>query len=165
MKFCTRCGGELLKESETKYVCTRCRHEQFRNPKGAVAVLLFSSEGKLILARRAHEPERGKLDPIGGFLDVGENFDRALFRELEEESGLTERDISDVTYLGNTYEEYLWHGEIEPVVSAYFTARLKRSKQPVAADDVASFEYFDSRNIPQDELAWPGLAEMLKKLD
>jgi|AntRauTorckE6833_2_1112554.scaffolds.fasta_scaffold05798_7 ADP-ribose pyrophosphatase YjhB (NUDIX family) len=164
MKYCTRCGGELLKQSATKFVCTKCKRSQFRNPKGAVAILLFTPEGKLLLARRARDPEKGKLDPVGGFLDVGENFEQALYRELAEETGLTKADIANVTYLGSAYDEYAWHDEDEPVVSAYFTAQLKPDAEPKPDDDVASFEAFDINDIPEDELAWPGLSKMLEEL-
>jgi len=43
---------------------------------------LFDDQGRIALARRAYEPEKGKLDPIGGFLDVGEDFEQAFYREL-----------------------------------------------------------------------------------
>jgi len=70
------------KKSQTKFVCTQCRRDTYRNPKGAVAILLFDDQGRIALARRAYEPEKGKLDPIGGFLDVGEDFEQAFYREL-----------------------------------------------------------------------------------
>ena len=164
MKFCNRCGGELLKESETKFVCTSCRRDTYRNPKGAVAILLFDDNSHIALARRAHEPEKGKLDPMGGFLDVGESFEQALYRELQEETGLTKADVTNVSYLGSAYDEYLWHGDAEPVVSAYFTAKLKKGAKLHPADDVASIEYRKIKDIPDEECAWPGLQKMLQKL-
>jgi ADP-ribose pyrophosphatase YjhB (NUDIX family) len=158
------CGDEVLKLSDTKYTCTTCKSDIYRNPKGAVAILLFDDQGRITLARRAYEPEKGKLDPIGGFLDVGECFEDALQRELAEETGLSKTAIAKVTYLGSAYDEYAWHGDNEPVVSAYFTAYLKPGAEPKPDDDVTSFEAFDINDIPENELAWPGLSKMLKEL-
>ncbi len=164
MKFCTRCGGELLKESDTKYQCTHCRYEQFRNPKGAVGLLLIDSDGKLILTRRAEEPKKGALDQLGGFLDVGETFEDALYRELQEETGLTKGDVYDVTYVGSTHEYYHWQGEDEPVVSVIFSAKLKSNAKPIPADDVASLEHLELDDVPVSEVGWPGLLDMIEIL-
>lgn len=49
---------------------------------------LFDQDGRYTLARRAYGPHEGSLDRIGGFVDIGENFEGALYRELEEEVGL-----------------------------------------------------------------------------
>ncbi|GAB6091431.1 NUDIX hydrolase [Spirochaeta dissipatitropha] len=163
MKFCTQCGGKLRAVSSTHFVCSDCSRDLFSNPKGAVAILLISPHGELILARRARDPEKGKLDPIGGFLDVGECFEEALYRELEEESGLGMDDIEAVRYLGSAHDYYHWQGVDEPVISAYFTAVLKPGRELKAADDVASYEFLQVGSIDQDQLAWPGLQKMLAK--
>lgn len=164
MKYCTRCGGELLKQSATKFVCTQCKSDLFRNPKGAVAILLFTPEGKLLLARRAQDPKKGKLDPVGGFLDYGENFETALFRELKEETGLTRDDLASVNYIGSAFDEYPWNDEKEPVASAYFRAEMRSGATPQADDDVASFDSFDLANVPLEEAAWSGLQEIIEKM-
>lgn len=161
MKFCTQCGGKVHPVSHSHFTCSDCSRDLFLNPKGAVAILLMSPDGKLILARRAREPEKGKLDPIGGFLDVGECFEEALYRELEEESGLTADDIEAVTYIGSAHDYYLWQGVDEPVISAYFTAVLKPGRNLKAADDVASYEFLQLESIDENQLAWPGLQKML----
>ena len=164
MNHCIRCGGELLKINDTKYQCTHCKREQFDSPTAAVAILLTTDKNKVILARRAKEPEKGKLDPIGGFLDNSENIETALYRELEEETGLNQDDITDVTYLGSVHNYYDWNGHHESVAPVYFTAKLKPGKQLEAADDVASFEELPLAEIDYSELAWPEIGDMLDKL-
>lgn len=164
MKYCNRCGAPAQKKSATHYVCSSCKTDHYKNPKGAVALLLFDSSGALMLARRAKAPKKGTLDPIGGFLDIGESFEQALFRELKEETGLTAMDISDPTYLGSVHDFYPWQGDQESVVSVYFTATLNSTAIPTANDDVATLEHLPLKDVPDDELAWDGLRTMLAKL-
>lgn len=162
MKYCINCGGELLKQSDTKYTCTNCRREQFNNPKSAVALLLFDGD-KVILTRRAHQPDKDKLDPIGGFVDYGENIEKALLRELTEETTLTKQDIATPQYIHSGYIEYQWHGTNEPVVSSWFWAELQTDKTLTPQDDVSSFELFDLGDIPAQELAAPKAITIIKQ--
>lgn len=164
MKFCSRCGNPLTKKSTTHFTCTKCHVDHYKNPKGAAAILLFTQAGQLILARRGKAPHKGKLDPLGGFLDSGENFEQALFRELKEETGLTKADITPPTYFGSAHDYYPWQREKESVVSVYFTATLTSDIKLAAQDDVASLVYLNVSDIPDNELAWDGLRSMLKLL-
>ncbi len=87
MEYCTYCGGKTTQQTN-KRTCLVCNKTFYNNPKAAVVVMLYTPEKKqLIRTRRAHEPEVGKLDFIGGFLDVGETFEQAAYREMHEESG------------------------------------------------------------------------------
>lgn len=155
MTYCIRCGGELIKITNTKYECTKCKRSQFNNPKGAVALLIFDGQDRVILTRRAHEPDKDKLDPIGGFIDYGENAETALFRELKEETALDEPDITKPSYIYSGYQEYDWHGMIEPLVSMWFWADLTAEKPLNPQDDVSAFETFQQDDIPTGELASP----------
>lgn len=49
----------------------------------AVAGLIFNEKGQLLLTIRAKDPGKGLLDLPGGFVDMGENADQALRREIE----------------------------------------------------------------------------------
>ena len=164
MNCCLRCGGDLLQHDQTKHTCTSCRFEQFNNPRAAVALLLFTKDNQLILTRRAHEPAKGKLDPIGGFLDFGDDFETALWRELQEETNLTAADITKLVYAGSAFNVYHWHGEDEPIAAAYFTATLTTEKSLEPADDVAAFVTYEFDAIPYQEIAWSEPAELIKSI-
>ena len=53
-----------------------------------MSVLVEDGEGRVLLARRAVEPDRGLWDCPGGFLEEGEHPLDGLRRELAEETGL-----------------------------------------------------------------------------
>lgn len=163
MNFSPCCGAKAFKENQDVFVCTKCGTKHYINPKGAAGLLLKDSSGKLVLARRAHEPNKGSLDCIGGFLDAGENFEQALYRELFEETGLKPGDISELRYAGSTYDDYPWPGGDVPIATAYYMATLKLGAKLVANDDIASIEHREPNTIKADECSCDGMREILVK--
>ena len=47
--------------------------------------------GRVLLARRGHEPMLGEWSIPGGLLELGESLSQGVMRELREETGLTVR--------------------------------------------------------------------------
>jgi ADP-ribose pyrophosphatase YjhB (NUDIX family) len=52
---------------------------------GAVMV----RDGRILLAKRRSDPEKGKLSVPGGLVELGESLERAVVREVDEETGLS----------------------------------------------------------------------------
>lgn len=63
---------------------------EWRNPKPTVDGVV-PWEGGVVLVRRAREPFRGMWALPGGFVDYGEPPERAVVREVKEETGLEVR--------------------------------------------------------------------------
>lgn len=59
---------------------------------GVGAVIL--DRGKVLLARRAHTPMRGKWTLPGGAVELGETSAQAIVREVREETGLSVRPVA-----------------------------------------------------------------------
>jgi ADP-ribose pyrophosphatase YjhB (NUDIX family) len=59
----------------------------YHNIAAAVA-LVFTFEDKILFAVRNVDPDKGKLDLPGGFIDPEETAEEAACREIEEELGL-----------------------------------------------------------------------------
>jgi 8-oxo-dGTP diphosphatase len=71
--------------------CDACGRDGYSNPAVAVdAVALREGESgtEVLLIRRGGEPWKGRLAFPGGFVDYGEDPERAVLRELEEETGV-----------------------------------------------------------------------------
>jgi mutator protein MutT len=51
---------------------------------GAIAI----NEGKILLEKRKNEPGKGKWSVPGGIVDLGEDLEQAVVREVKEETGL-----------------------------------------------------------------------------
>lgn len=71
-------------------VCPTCRYVYFTDPKVGVGVAVVE-DGRLLLIKRAMNPERGKWSLPAGFIDQGEDPKDAAAREALEETGLIVR--------------------------------------------------------------------------
>lgn len=58
---------------------------------------------RVLLCRRRKEPYKGLLNFVGGKIEPGEEGLPAAYRELREETGLTEADISLFHFMDLTY--------------------------------------------------------------
>ena len=80
--------------------------------KKANLIVVLDKENKhVLLCRRKKNPYRGLLNFVGGKLEEGEDSFTAAYRELKEETGITEEDIC-LTYLMDlTY--FTWDLKLE----------------------------------------------------
>jgi 8-oxo-dGTP diphosphatase len=141
-RFCPLCAAELTREAG-RVVCPACGAEHWANSVPAVEAVL-ERDGRVLLARRAHEPRAGAWDLPGGFTEEAEEPLAALAREVREETGL---DVADVAFLG------IW---IEPdydgrsVFSVTYRATAAAG-EPAAADDVSELRWFGRDELPPDD--------------
>src|SRR5680860_1144189 len=106
LKYCPKCGSsEFNKSGERSLKCNKCSFHYYINTAAAVAALVVDNIGKLMLVTRGVEPNYGKLDLPGGFVDPGETLENALQRELFEELGLK---INSFEYIGSAPNEYIY---------------------------------------------------------
>ncbi len=90
VKFCPKCGTPIKWEyrfGQERPLCPACGFIYFADPKVAVAVLVESEQG-ILLVRRANEPFRGLWTLPAGFVNGGEDPAEAAIRECLEETGL-----------------------------------------------------------------------------
>ena len=66
-------------------ICPNCDFVFYNNPAPCVS-LLFYQDGQVLLARRGIEPQKGKWDLVGGFINTGESGEAAAVREAKEET-------------------------------------------------------------------------------
>ena len=102
-KYCPACGSSGFEEQDEKSKrCKRCGFEYYLNPSAAVAAFILNSRGQLLTLRRSKAPAKGTLDLPGGFVDIGENINEALMREVKEETGLIASLISSPLFPTDT---------------------------------------------------------------
>ena len=80
-RYCPRCASELAVR-EARVECEKCGFVHYAKSAPAVSALVVDDAGRMLLARRAHDPDAGLWDTLGGFLDEGEHPLDGLRREL-----------------------------------------------------------------------------------
>ena len=88
--FCPRCGSPMRTQrvaDKPRRICPSCRYVYFTDPKVGVGVAVVEN-GRLLLVKRAMNPERGKWSLPAGFVDQGEDPKETATREALEETGL-----------------------------------------------------------------------------
>lgn len=143
VKYCQRCGASMTHQQRygrERPVCPRCEWIFFPDPKVASAVLV-EQDGKILLVRRALDPEKGKWTLPAGFIDAGEDPARAAERECLEETGLRVQVKELLTVL---YGQEHPHGA--HIIIFYRAELVSGSLRP--GDDVDAVEFFPRHQLP-----------------
>lgn len=158
ISYCGHCGLPLTKQDDTHHICAN-GHIVYNNPRGAVcALILNENRTEVLLGVRGVEPRKGYLDPIGGFMDYGEDALECVTREVQEETGLS----VDVLGIIGAYTS-LYLPDLTTTSVTYVCSITGGNMK--AADDVAEVKWIDIQNPPQpDECAWEFMPRMFVDL-
>jgi ADP-ribose pyrophosphatase YjhB (NUDIX family) len=106
-------------------------------------------DDKVLVTVRAGEPEKGRVDVPGGFVEVGEHPVAGLEREVREELGVEiEVEGGPVLMATHTYgPDGIW------VLAISFLARIVDG-EPTPADDVAEIRWVSGEEIDDIDFAW-----------
>jgi len=155
--FCPRCSAELGLSGE-RASCSTCGSVYYANSAPTVGALCGDDRGRLMLVRRAIDPEKGKWDTPGGFLGEGEDPLDALRRELLEETGL---EVEPVDFLGAWSDRYGDGPEAQAILSLNWSARVL-SGTPHPADDISEIRWFAPDELPpRQEMAFGTVFEVV----
>lgn len=140
--------------------CELCKFEYFFNSAAAVSAIIIDSKSRIMLTRRAFNPEKGKLDLPGGFVEHNETAEEAIVRELNEELGAM---VKNIKYFGSFSNKYEYSELTIHTLDTTFIIELD-NKPIKAMDDVESFSYWDINDIPINELAFQSTKNTIIKL-
>jgi len=154
--FCPVCGGELvsknLKQQEpSRLVCRDCEFVFYLDPKLVVCSIVEVDE-RVVLLKRAIDPQKGKWVMPGGFVDRGEEIRAAALRETEEECGIKIR-------LRDLLGVYSYEGKTEVVV-VYVAEHA--AGDLIAGDETEEVRLCSLEEIPWGELAFQSTIDALK---
>ncbi len=111
----------------------------YRDPKVAVAVIIADARG-ILLQQRAMEPRKGLWTFPSGYVDRGEQVERAAEREIAEELGVP----VTLTHLLGVYSE-----PENPVVLIVYTGTLAASATPVIQEaEITAIRYVAPDDLP-----------------
>ena len=151
-RYCTSCATPLeARESNgaLRPVCPSCGRVVYYDPK-VVAVTIVSRDGKVLLVRRAGQPEYGLWSVPGGYVDRGEVVEAAAVREVREETGLE----VEIDRLVGLYSE-----AGKPVIVAAFSG-VEKGGLLAPGPEALEVGFFAPDGLP--EMAFPGDSRMLQ---
>ncbi len=161
-RFCPRCGSAAFNANgERSLACPDCGLHYYINSAAAVACLIFNEQGQLLLTRRAVEPDIGKLDLPGGFIDPLETAEEAVRRELREELGL---EVKTLRYLTSRANEYHFSGITVFTTDLAFRVEAVSLENLSANDDISSFEWVIPSEVDPEEIPARSIRYFVKEI-
>jgi 8-oxo-dGTP diphosphatase len=110
---------------------------------------------RVLLIKRKHDPFRGRWALPGGFVDVGEDPDDAVAREVEEETGLSGLEFEQFRVYGAPDRDPRGH-----TVSVAYVAEIEGAPPEVqGGDDAAEARWFAVGEVPETAFDHGGILE------
>ncbi|PJE44409.1 MAG: NUDIX hydrolase [Flavobacterium sp.] len=132
--YCPSCSSTSFEYTNNfKFCCKDCDFVLYHNIAAAVA-LVFTFEDKILFTLRNVDPDKGKLDLPGGFIDPGETAEEAACRETAEELGL-EIAPSDLKYITTSPNHYLYKNVAYRTMDIFYECQLSSDALAVKAED------------------------------
>ena len=143
--YCPKCGSPHFIENDFKSKkCENCRFVYYFNSAISTAAFILDTENRLLVAKRAKEPEKGTLDLPGGFVDLNETAEEAIQREILEETGL---EISQLNYLFSLPNVYPYSNLDIHTVDLFFECQTNDLSNLHPEDDVAELYFLKKEEI------------------
>lgn len=162
IQFCPKCGDKRFPLiNEKSFKCKACGFHFFINSAAAVAALIFNDKDELLFTKRAIEPNRGKLDLPGGFVDPDESAEEALTRELEEE--LSIKTVS-IKYFDSFPNEYLFSGMTVYTLDLAFIVNVFSLSGLKPKDDISGIKFIKPELVDFNELPAKSMQYFIKKI-
>ncbi len=160
IKFCPKCGSPDFNSSGSRSMkCGSCGFHIFFNSSAAVAALVTDEQEKLMLVRRGVEPDYGKLDLPGGFVDPGENAEDAVKRELFEELGLK---VKTLEYVSSFPNEYIFSDFSVFTLDFAFLVVPESISNLKPMDDILDYRFYSADEIDYNEIPAASMKKFVK---
>ncbi len=120
---------------------------EYPRPAVTVDAVIITREEKprVLLIRRKHEPFAGMWAIPGGFVDMEESLEAAARRELQEETGVTVKQLEQLHTFGDPGRDPRGR-----TISIVFLGRADAANlKPQAADDAAAVAWHSLQRPPR----------------
>jgi NADH pyrophosphatase NudC (nudix superfamily) len=133
-KFCPSCASTHFEFPENRrFSCNDCGFTYYHNIAAAVAIV-FIFEDKVLFTVRNVDPDKGKWDLPGGFIDPNETAEAAACREIKEELGI-EISTSDLKYISTSPNNYLYKNVPYRTMDIFYECELPSNVIKIEAED------------------------------
>ena len=112
----------------------------------AVVFTFSGDKANVLLINRGSEPFKGQWALPGGFVDIDEELEDAVARELEEETGLAGVRLEQMHTFGKCGRD----PRGRQITIAFMGIATKGQNKIKAGDDAAKVGWFDIEKLPKD---------------
>jgi 8-oxo-dGTP pyrophosphatase MutT (NUDIX family) len=149
--YCIACRKRGFLRIGKAFVCSFCGTELFINTAAAVAGIIYDSQKRVLFTQRSKDPEAGKLDLPGGFIDYGETVEEGLRREIAEELNLF---VECMRYIASFPNIYLWKGFEYHTVDLFFECTIKDFSTLRLSNEIASIVYRNPLQVLREDMSF-----------
>ncbi len=159
MNYCSHCGSADIvykipeNDNFKRWVCLNCGKVFYENPRIIVGCLVTSRD-KILLCKRAIQPQYGLWNLPAGFLENHERAEEGAKRETFEES----KARVEIVKL-----HALYNLPAVNQVYLHFLARFVESSRIGPTKESLEVCFFDPKDIPWKEIAFKSTTFALKK--
>jgi NAD+ diphosphatase len=159
LKFCPKCGSPDFKTAGDRSLkCYSCGFHFFVNASAAVAALVTDGNGKLMMVTRGVEPNYGKLDLPGGFIDHHESVEDGVKRELFEELGMK---VKSMKYISSAPNEYIFSGFSVFTIDLAFEVIPDSIENLKPMDDILDYKFYAEGEFNYDDIPAPSIKQFV----
>jgi mutator protein MutT len=161
-QFCPKCGSRhFVENNEKSKRCIDCGFVYYFNSSAAVVAIIENEKGEILVATRAEEPAKGTFDLPGGFIDMHETAEEAVYREVLEETGLQ---INSVQYLFSIPNIYVYSDFEVHTVDIFFRCKINNFSNLKANDDVAELRFITPKKLNPGDFGLMSVRKGIEKI-
>lgn len=135
---------------------------EYPMPAVTVDAMIFRKTApsrEVLLIKRLNDPYKGQWAIPGGFINIDEELEDAVVRELQEETGIIHHSLRQLVAVGTIGRDPRYR----TISVIYFGWFDEKTMQVKAGDDAAEAKWFDINELPS--LAFDHLDVLKKVLD
>lgn len=157
--YCPACGNHGFEPYQIKaFKCNQCGFLYYHNV-AATSSAIITVDNDMLLVTRARDPEKGKLDLPGGFVEAFETAEQAMIREVKEELGIHLNQQG--RYICSATNRYLYADIMYNTLDTFFHIPLEKKPSITVADDVAGYEWIEQHSVPFDDIAFNSIKQAI----
>ncbi|WP_445716837.1 NUDIX hydrolase [Flavobacterium sp.] len=162
-KFCPSCASTHFSFPDNRrFLCEDCGFTYYHNIAAAVA-LVFTFEDKVLFTVRNVDPDKGKWDLPGGFIDPNETAEEAACREIREELGL-DLQPSDLKYVTTSPNNYLYKNVPYRTMDIFYECALQSDLINVAAkDEIQELVWVKRSEINLEKIGFVSIRKVIEE--
>jgi ADP-ribose pyrophosphatase YjhB (NUDIX family) len=158
--YCPCCASSRIEIHQKNAIrCAACGYVYFHNCAAAVAAIVEFG-GKILLVKRAHDPQKGLYDLPGGFVDYKESLETAIVREVREECGI---EAVDLRYFGSFPNTYVYLDVTYFSADAFFLCKAVDAGKLRVSEETSELKVIKPDAIDDGMIAFESVRRALRK--